>query len=46
VVGNKKIVGFLGSDSRTWVPIREVGETLGYAVEWKDGAVTLKKGRK
>lgn len=46
VVGNKKVVGYLASDSRTWVPVREIAETLGYGVEWKDGVVTLKKGRK
>lgn len=40
-VGDRQVAGYVGSDGRTWVPVREIAEALGAQVEWRDGSVSI-----
>lgn len=41
-VGDRRVPGYLGSDGRTWVPVRDVAEALGVRAEWREGVVEVK----
>lgn len=46
MVGEQQLRGYLGSDGRTWAPVRDVAEALGAPVTWDDGKVVINHGRR
>ncbi|MFS8641264.1 MAG: carboxyltransferase domain-containing protein [Symbiobacteriaceae bacterium] len=46
MVGEQQLRGYLGSDGRTWAPVRDVAEALGALVTWDDGKVVIDHERR